>query len=45
MKNKGTKSKKKFEFPKSSGIPGLFGGGKMSSKKEPEIEIEVKKKK
>jgi len=45
MKNKGTKSKKKFEFPKSSGIPGLFGGGKMTKEKGEEPEVEIKKKK
>jgi len=43
---KKAKSKKKFEFPKSSGIPGLFGGGKMpKGKDEAEPEVDLKKKK
>jgi hypothetical protein len=46
MKSKDKKSKSKGKFiPTSVGIPGLFGGGKMRSKKEEEPEVEIKKKK
>ena len=45
MKKKIPGKKAKFNLPTGKGIPGLFGGGKMSSKKEEEPEVEIKKKK
>jgi hypothetical protein len=47
MKKKPNPSKKKFSLSSySSGIPGLFGGGKMKKEKDEEaLEVEVEKKK